>query len=608
MKLIRYRFLPYFIIMLAVTLSYFPSFSGGFLLDDNFLIKNNPFIKTPHPMVSYFNQEDGIVRGKSWVNAHTGYYRPFVNLTYRMDYLIWGINPNGFRVTNVILHLLTCFLLFNFVLLFVQDRPSAFWATLLFALHPVNTETVSWISSRNNILVTLFSLICMYNFVKWRENRGSLRLAASAFFFIPAVFSKEFGLIVLPCLFFYQRLISTTGRNLFDEITGYLPFFLVAAGYFLLRKTTTGSWITPAESIGLLQRIYFSPYLVMWNLILILFPYGLHSFVVHYPANYFHWQALTSIVCLSAFSFVLWFLKENRLLIFGIVSFIFALFPILNIFRTSAVTLISMRWLYFPMIFAALVLARMVGDKLRSSLYLSIAILFPVSIYFGVYSHILNKYLWHDEHAFYSQEVEHFNNASYYGGLAEDLFNRKELVRAEKYFRMAIDAYPNTAKNYINYGALLIEVNRAEDALNRLYRARDLSMTKKERLEWYNNIGTAYFGLKKYDQALANIKKAIAIDPDESYLWVNLGAGYAQIGDYMNAVSSLKNGLARAPDSVEIKKKLAIVYLRMGNYTEAISILESIPRKTWRENGVDRLLDNARKHLEFGEFNLEKIE
>jgi len=123
-------------------------------------------------------------------------------------------------------------------------------------------------------------------------------------------------------------------------------------------------------------------------------------------------------------------------------------------------------------------------------------------------------------------------------------------------------------------------------------------MTKKERVGWYNNLGAAYFRLKDYDQAVAQIKKAIAIDPDANYLLVNIGAGYARVGDYLKSISAFKKGLKRTPDSVVIKKNLAIVYLRMEKFAEAVSILESIPRKAWRVHGIGPLYEGAGKRLE----------
>ena len=185
----------------------------------------------------------------------------------------------------------------------------------------------------------------------------------------------------------------------------------------------------------------------------------------------------------------------------------------------------------------------------------------------------------------------HFNNYFYAGGLGENLFEKKDYEEAEKYFSLAVGGYPKETENYINYSALLVETGRPQVAISLLERARSLSMTRKQRGEWHNNMGTAYFHLKKHTQALKHFRKAIAIFPDRSELQANLGAAYGAMGDYMNAVSALKKGLNMAPDSVQLKRNLAVAYHRMRNCTEAISVIEEIPPEKWEEFSMKEVLN-----------------
>ena len=589
---------PYIIISLVVVLSYAPTFTGGFILDDNTLIKNNPYVKEPHSLASYLEQEDGIVESENREDEHTGYYRPLVNITYRIDYKLWGMKPEGFRTTNLVFHILTCFLLFRFILLLVNNRQAAFWATILFALHPVNTESVSWVCARNNMLVTLFSLISFYYYIKGRTGQNRLMLAASWFFFLLAIFSKEFGLLVLPCIFLYQRFLSKEKRSAIDETVSYLPFLLIALGYFLLRNLVTGSWLPPSDQGGLWERIYFAPYLIAWNLKLIFLPYGLHNFIINYPTSYLNWQAFAGFCYITLLVVLTWKARKNKLVIFSIFSFHAALFPILNIVHTSAVTLISMRWLYFPLIFLSLAATQLIENALSKNRFLSITLFSLALIYSGTYSYILNNNLWHDEDSFFRQEVLHFNNYFYAGGLAENLFNKKDYQEAERYFMIAIDHYPKDAKNHINYSALLTGTGRQEEAILLLERAKSLAMTRNERGQWHNNIGTACFDLNKYEDALKHFKKSVEFCSGEFQPWSNLGAVYGALGDYVNSVSALRKGQEMAPDSVQIKKNLALAYYRMGNYAQAVSVLKKIPQQKWEEMGVNQLLDKARKGLE----------
>lgn len=597
MKYLRFCRPIYLIITFSVILTYLPSFSGGFLHDDHFLIRTNPLIQSPPSLGAYLFQEDGIIPGRSWENSHTGYYRPLVYFIHRMDYLIWGMNPRGFRLTNIVLHLFTCLMLFKVLCFLIKEPTTPFWATCIFALHPVNTEAVSWISSRNNILAALFALSCLYCFLKYCEDRKYPRLILTFLFFTLSVFSKEFGLALFPILMFYQFFFEKKEENILNKLAVYLPLIFIVLGYFMLRKAATGNWVVPFGSADLFQRLYFVPYLLIWNIRLILFPFGLHNFIVQYPADYFNGQVLISVICFGAIVLMAWKSRRDGLSGFAILSFFASLLPILNIFRTSSVTLVSMRWLYFPMIFAVFLFGGWVHRFLQLKYFFSRAILAIITIYMGTYSFMLNKYLWHDESAFYSFEIHQFQNEYYYGGLAENLFSRGDLVGAENYFKKAIETRPQTARNYINYAALALERNRAKAALETLKRAENLIMTKRERGEWYNNLGNAYFNLGKYTQAIGHIKEAITLNPNEPYLWGNLGVGYAKTDDYTKSINSIKKGLERFPDSIDLKKKLSIVYIQMEAFEAALSIIESIPKEKWHAYGIDQLHNDTREKL-----------
>ncbi|MEA3471124.1 MAG: glycosyltransferase family 39 protein, partial [Thermodesulfobacteriota bacterium] len=227
------------ILVLFVALAYLPTFSGEFILDDKSFIENNSYINNNQSFVSYFTQEDGATETWEGNIEHTGYYRPLINMTYRIDYMLWGMNAHGFRTSNVILHILSCLFLYNIISMLVNDRKAAFLATVLFALHPVNTESVSWIVARNNILVTLTVLASFYFFIRGWEKNEVFSLILSALCFALAVLSKEFGLMVLPVFFLYQTMLSKRKGTLLKWMGIYVPYLMVVIIYFVLRKNVT---------------------------------------------------------------------------------------------------------------------------------------------------------------------------------------------------------------------------------------------------------------------------------------------------------------------------------------------------------------------------------
>ena len=225
----------------------------------------------------------------------------------------------------------------------------------------------------------------------------------------------------------------------------------------------------------------------------------------------------------------------------------------------------------------------------------TMSILCSIILYLGTYSYVLNCYLWKDETSFFRQEVVRFDNFFHAGGMAEHLLDKKDFVNAERYFQIAAKKYPRVSKNYINYSALLLNTNRPKAAISLLNDAKFLPMSSKERAEWLNNTGTAYFQLRDYKEALRYFKDAVHSWPGKSQFWCNLGAAYGSVGDYKNSASAFEKGLELASDSVEIRKDLAVVYYRMGHPAQAISVLKKIPDHQREEMGINRLLNETRK-------------
>ena len=103
----RTNYTIHFIILLSlITLAYLPTFSGEFILDDHPLVNDNPYIKESRSLWSYFSQEDGVSPHDKGNDYHTGYYRPLINITYIINYKLWGMRAGGFRAVNLVLHLM----------------------------------------------------------------------------------------------------------------------------------------------------------------------------------------------------------------------------------------------------------------------------------------------------------------------------------------------------------------------------------------------------------------------------------------------------------------------------------------------------------------------
>jgi protein O-mannosyl-transferase len=573
------KLFPYLLICLSALVVYLPSFTGEFILDDHPLIENNPYIKEWHSLGSYLSQEDGIDSNSG--NAHTGYYRPLLNLSYTLDYKIWGISGPGFRVTNLILHLLTCFMLFIFYGQILGRRDISLWLALVFSLHPVVTETVSWVASRNNILVTLFGLLSLHYYIKAVRTQKFLFYILSLLFFGFSVFSKEFGLMLLPIFFIYQRTLNPQKGEITKELRDYVPFILIAILYFIFRQEVIGTFLSPKGLPDVFARVYNFPYILMLNLKLIYLPYNLHSFIVNIPNKFFNIGTVGGIIFLFTVAYLLFKYRKNSLLLFSSLTFLIAIFPASGIIPTSAPSVISMRWLYFPAVFILIILSQPIEKLIKSNFRIAFYVMGCILLYLGVNSYILNKHLWHSQEVFFKQEVLHFENKYASDGLAQICFTKGEVALAEKYFVESFIRRVERDINYIEYAAIMVEKGKAEEALSYLEKAEACATTKLSFGMISNIRGESYLKLQDLNRASKAFEKAVVFAPREPLFWENLGITQGEMGNHAKAVDYLKTAIRHQSKSSSIYNNLALSYLLSNNCQKAVSLLD---RRGFREN------------------------
>jgi hypothetical protein len=187
----RLQVLGGFTIFIATFISYWPALRGDFIWDDDRHVSQNPTLR----------DLNGLRR--IWFRwGATPQYYPMTHTSFWVERRVWGLDPTGYHVTNVALHAVNALLLW--VLLRRLEVPGAWLAAAVFALHPVNVESVAWISERKNVLAMCFALISALAF--FRGSRASL--VASVVLFVCAMLSKTIVATlpaVLLVIFWWQR-------------------------------------------------------------------------------------------------------------------------------------------------------------------------------------------------------------------------------------------------------------------------------------------------------------------------------------------------------------------------------------------------------------------
>lgn len=505
-KLFRIRLLrdPRLLLIVIPACVYANSLFGEFVYDDKELtVENNPALT-----------------GEASFWEILGWDRPLREFTYMFDHAIWGLNPLGFHLQNLFWHcantLLFCILLQSLGV----PSATAFWIALLFSLHPINTESVAWISGRKELLCLFFELCaCLFLLSAYRNDcliswtYGGC-LVASIF----ALLSKQVA-VVLPLLYafslwFYENQQSKSIH--LQKIIRYLSIpCLVVLGFILFRYPVFeqlgftrehGTFYDPAArevSYTLLSALLTPFATFAKSIVLCIWPMDLtveHAFL---PVSSFfdlRWIVGGCLLCaLSALA--LFWKKSYPAFLFGIIWFLAAWIPVSGAVPVSY--LVADRYLYIPCLgfcIASVTALYPVLQRFETKIpRISLLAVLTVSIFFTIRT-VARNFDWRDEISLWQSAVHSSpSNAKAHSGLAsayaekgesEAAFQEwnqsleiqsnqphiwvnmgneeqrcKNLQEAERCYRKALDLFPEYGAAHFNLALLLEQKNQIDDAL-----------------------------------------------------------------------------------------------------------------------------------------------
>ena len=191
----------------AILFIFLPAMEGDFLWDDKLFISENPnilgrtFLKSF--LISPFGGNVGLDENSVLLNRIMQFYRPMTSLSYWLDFKVWWLNPAGFHLTNILIHLLNTILLYIILLQLGVRRIPAFMSGLLFALFPLHFENVSWITGRTDLLSFFFVALSVLLFISYFKKEKYLSLLVSSVFLLLALLSKENSLMIIVIYFIF---------------------------------------------------------------------------------------------------------------------------------------------------------------------------------------------------------------------------------------------------------------------------------------------------------------------------------------------------------------------------------------------------------------------
>lgn len=586
--------------------AYYNALSGSFVFDDYLIVVSNPVLPK--------------VIAKPWLAIFPGAlgYRPFRTLSYVLDFQLGGMNPWIFHFNNLLYHWITACLVFFVSLRIVRDLrfrsssnddeliPGWCWqaalcTTLLWALHPVQTDAVTYISGRRDLLSTLFFLVGFLAFLivrmdgkGMRTGRRVLVIAIAFFAYMLGMASKEMA-VTLPLVMFAYDFIR---EAILSELSGhsqigflerianvvrkyralYLPLFLGAAAFtwyavFEVRPSKGWGWYggSAVNNFLTVARIW------VYYLSLLVYP---HTLVADYTGLFpisqsmFEGRVLAALGFLSMGGVLMFVALRRDYLVFAFAGLWFAitLLPVSHIIPHHE--LMAEHYLYLPSVGFCLVLGYGFSRLLNwlwSWEWRSLAtigcgvgycLLLCVLVLYGART-VERNIDWRDEVTFYSRLVaDNPFSARARLGLGY-IYDRSGMPRAAiTQYHVGLKLSPSDPRLYINLGATYQKLRMLQEA-EQAY-ATALKIVPND-MRVQSNLGFLYTELGQFDKARAALERAEKLSRGaDSAVYANLGELHAAVGELPQAIQAYQKAVALAPTNTVFPLKLKFLEKKLA--------------------------------------------
>ena len=459
-------------------------------------------------------------------------WQPLAWISHMLDSQLYGLNAGLHHWTNLVLHLVNSILLFFLFQSMTEATIESFLIAALFAVHPLNVDTVAWVSERKNLLATCFMLLSIYGY--WRYTRsGKFRpYILSIIAFIAGLLSKP-SILPLPFLLFLLDywplrrigILCLSSSGCFKDpsrlpgsrlIVEKVPFFVMSIGYVLIFNFSLNKMYQGVSAVSVPLGLRISNALVSYVLYLgdMIWP---HDLAVYYPfPKTIPWEttALAAFILMGITAAVFALIRRHPYCIVGWLWFLGSLVPVIGIVQAGLWPARADRWMYMPMI-GILILVVWSGSHLAKKLSLkkwmtaSLSLTIVVAL---ISSARLQTANWRNSVSLYERAIEVTkDNFVAYDNLGLALAMRGKFDAALDQFQKALAIAPNYWKSNQNIGAIFMIRGEFDEALQHFETAlkRNPNSTRL-----YNNVGRIMMIKKRYKEAKASFEKTLAIEPE----------------------------------------------------------------------------------------------
>jgi tetratricopeptide (TPR) repeat protein len=582
------------LVLAIVLVALWPSLRGELVYDDLWLVARNPSIQSLERLPDALTQSHWDLADPEQA-ARVGYWRPLTSVALFIGHQLGGGAPAAFHVVSLLTHLAATAIAFLLAERLTKSTLIALWTALLFGLHPVQVESVAWISAVNDPLCGVFVLAALLAHLRWRE-RGSQSwpiLAPTLFAF--ALLAKESALAWFPL-----ALAIDAGRRIDDGEPRFRPFaraFAPAAGVFVLYwlarvavfgdlgggfdRVTSHLYATFARDLTLRVELFGGA------LGLLVAPLHLNLFREVRPdipaSDPTLWLAIAAIAVWACAIWLAW-KKRSRVALAALAIMALAIAPACLRIEAIGRFPLSERFLYVSVFGVALLAASCLVRWLpRVPGMLLLAVLAVAS---GVKAHARTAFWQNEETVFRASAAASPRSMYVQWGLGRVLLQKFQrtgdlatLEQANSAFLAAQDLWTDTDTSVLRTRADILQANLGHawaQLFCALHQPDECSLDEAELvfngiLKKFNDSEEAYCGLGvtlryegKLDEADQALRHAIQLDPKHRESWFNLGRLQLERQQWSDALASFDKCVALSPDDVEALVSLAMAAIETG--------------------------------------------
>lgn len=517
----------------------------------------------------------------------TGNWHPITWLSHIIDFELFGLRAWGHHLTSLMLHIANVLLLF----LILKWMTGAVWRSAfvaaVFAVHPLNVESVAWVAERKNVLSTLFWLLTIAAYVKYTKAKTAGWYLAVVFLFGMGLMTKPM-LVTVPFVLLLldywplERIENFRDRKaLIKTIVEKIPFFFMSAisSIITFDAQRCGGAIVDIHFLPIQKRIYnaivsYAGYIekMFWpSKLAVIYPYPLNDKIQVLKLA----AGAGVLILLSIILIVL--LRKYRYLTAGWLWYLGTLVPVIGLVQVGKQSMAD-RYTYVPLIGLFIMIGWAAADLSEKRRHQKVVLGLISVITICVLSIITTFQIryWHDSISLFEHAVKVTkNNDIAYSNLGSAFGKAGRNEEALSVLLKGMEIQPKNLNIYYSLGVIYTNMGRYGDAIEI---RKKIVKIKPDDFKILNDLAANYVLTGNYKAAIEACRRAIELKPDYAEAYYTMGCAYQQTGSFREATEAYEKAIKLEPSLIGSYYNLADIYRQTGRSDEAIKIVENIMR------------------------------